>query len=297
MRLDRLIYPLRSASLDPVPMDQTQPKFSCIHLCRPASSARKQEWVDYVYRCFFVYSNGNSNSNIVAVTSTASASAAAAAVAAATTTTGRTSTENCCEVPLDDTNLIWTLLRNDIRRLHEMVPNTGSVTPPPYSTANVYLAAIPLPQRVSDSVCLENATVTTTHNLMDSPMDMDTIYTSKLSPKNTIHANVNANANANIHILSQKTKLKTIVHSAHHHRETNMDVANCVVCGCLDVDTELLPCGHFFHGWCLQRCRPHDTRTNQLPVQTCPIDHIHIQSTNLKQVTNDASSANCNKVW
>ena len=47
----------------------------------------------------------------------------------------------------------------------------------------------------------------------------------------------------------------------------------CALCRCINVDTQLRPCGHMFHGRCLK-----PSLQNALGPPQCPIDHIAMQS-------------------
>lgn len=47
----------------------------------------------------------------------------------------------------------------------------------------------------------------------------------------------------------------------------------CSLCRCINVDTQLRPCGHMFHGRCLK-----PSLQNALGPPQCPIDHIAMQS-------------------
>ena len=47
----------------------------------------------------------------------------------------------------------------------------------------------------------------------------------------------------------------------------------CALCRCINVDTQLRPCGHMFHGRCLK-----PSLQNAVGPPQCPIDHITMQS-------------------
>lgn len=47
----------------------------------------------------------------------------------------------------------------------------------------------------------------------------------------------------------------------------------CALCRCINVDTQLRPCGHMFHGRCLK-----PSLQNAVGPPQCPIDHIAMQS-------------------
>jgi len=47
----------------------------------------------------------------------------------------------------------------------------------------------------------------------------------------------------------------------------------CALCGCINVDTQLRPCGHMFHGRCLK-----PSLQQAMGPPKCPIDHITMQS-------------------
>lgn len=56
----------------------------------------------------------------------------------------------------------------------------------------------------------------------------------------------------------------------------------CAICGCINVDTQLRPCGHMFHGRCLK-----PSLQNAMGPPICPIDHIPMQSAVLAVPTDE----------
>lgn len=59
----------------------------------------------------------------------------------------------------------------------------------------------------------------------------------------------------------------------------------CSLCSCINVDTQLRPCGHMFHGRCL---KPSLTRGEEIGPPQCPIDHITMQSAVLAIPTDES---------
>lgn len=59
----------------------------------------------------------------------------------------------------------------------------------------------------------------------------------------------------------------------------------CSICHCINVDTQLRPCGHMFHGRCLK-----PSLQNAVGPPQCPIDHIAMQSAVLAVPTDDNAS-------
>lgn len=59
----------------------------------------------------------------------------------------------------------------------------------------------------------------------------------------------------------------------------------CALCGCINVDTQLRPCGHMFHGRCLK-----PSLQNAMGPPTCPIDNIPMQSAVLAVPTDETPS-------
>jgi hypothetical protein len=60
----------------------------------------------------------------------------------------------------------------------------------------------------------------------------------------------------------------------------------CSLCRCINVDTQLRPCGHMFHGRCLK-----PSLQNALGPPQCPIDHIAMQSAVLAIPTQESRGA------
>lgn len=60
----------------------------------------------------------------------------------------------------------------------------------------------------------------------------------------------------------------------------------CSLCGCINVDTQLRPCGHMFHGRCLK-----PSLQNAVGPPKCPIDHIPMQSAVLAIPTQEGRGA------
>ena len=58
----------------------------------------------------------------------------------------------------------------------------------------------------------------------------------------------------------------------------------CALCGCINVDTQLRPCGHMFHGRCLK-----PSLQNAMGPPCCPIDQIPMQSAVLAVPTDEVS--------
>jgi len=58
--------------------------------------------------------------------------------------------------------------------------------------------------------------------------------------------------------------------------------AKCALCNCINVDTQLRPCGHMFHGRCLK-----PSLQNAVGPPKCPIDHINMQSAVLAVPTDE----------
>lgn len=61
----------------------------------------------------------------------------------------------------------------------------------------------------------------------------------------------------------------------------------CSLCSCINVDTQLRPCGHMFHGRCL---KPSLTKGEEMGPPQCPIDHITMQSAVLAIPTDESLS-------
>jgi len=59
--------------------------------------------------------------------------------------------------------------------------------------------------------------------------------------------------------------------------------AKCALCNCINVDTQLRPCGHMFHGRCLK-----PSLQNAVGPPKCPIDHINMQSAVLAVPTEES---------
>jgi len=59
----------------------------------------------------------------------------------------------------------------------------------------------------------------------------------------------------------------------------------CLICHCINVDTQLRPCGHMFHGRCLK-----PSLQNAMGPPTCPIDNIPMQSAVLAVPTDEPPS-------
>lgn len=59
--------------------------------------------------------------------------------------------------------------------------------------------------------------------------------------------------------------------------------AKCAICHCINVDTQLRPCGHMFHGRCLK-----PSLQNAVGPPKCPIDHINMQSAVLAVPTDES---------
>jgi len=80
--------------------------------------------------------------------------------------------------------------------------------------------------------------------------------------------------------------------SADTNGSTSVEVpvtTKCALCNCVDVDTQLRPCGHMFHGKCLK-----PSIQNAVGAPQCPIDRMTMLSAVVAVPTDENANANTN---
>lgn len=74
--------------------------------------------------------------------------------------------------------------------------------------------------------------------------------------------------------LNTNTGISPLSDPSNNHSSVEVPSSTkCAICGMINVDTQLRPCGHMFHGRCLK-----PSLQNAMGPPTCPIDHIPMQS-------------------
>jgi len=102
----------------------------------------------------------------------------------------------------------------------------------------------------------------------------------------------NQNSSIQQHPYDNSNDTNTATVAAHTPDSSSVEVpatTKCAICNCINVDTQLRPCGCMFHGRCLK-----PSLHNAVGPPRCPIDHITMQSAVLAIPTVENVNSNSN---